>query len=315
MKQKNSLSIKPKKKEKKAAAARTKKTAKEDTCTQTGQNIKKRKGMENKEKKGKELKEKQKKDKDRQEKEKKRQMLSTRVENLVEKMTNESVDDRFSSGIIDQCCQILSIRAASCSEDSDIDEGQHQDASEDPETPLSVRQHPHSSPQALLSQSRNKQSTLVLPGTSYQRPRSLDTNPEAELHLMIQQQEARKRPETYVPVRQQPPAQRLQPNLPSADKSVQKQPTGRHQFSSIFGQPVNTSRPTTGMKRPRQQPLIQAIDESDNDEDFTCSKCKKLKQENEQLKRNLEEILQNKGMCTACTAKFYVKIELYIISQ
>lgn len=55
------------------------------------------KGTENKQKKGKELKDKEKKERDRQEKEKKRQMLSTRVENLVEKMTNESVDDRFSS--------------------------------------------------------------------------------------------------------------------------------------------------------------------------------------------------------------------------
>ena len=50
-------------------------------------------------------------------------MLSTRVENLVEKMTNEAVDDRFSSGLIGQCCQILSIPVASGSEDSDIDEG------------------------------------------------------------------------------------------------------------------------------------------------------------------------------------------------
>jgi len=116
LKQKNSLSIKPKKTEKKAAAAKTTKMAKEDTCT--GQKIKKGKGMENKQKKGKELKDKEKKMRDRQEKEK-RQLLSTRVENLVEKMTNESVDDRFSSGLIDQCCQILSIPFASGSEDSD----------------------------------------------------------------------------------------------------------------------------------------------------------------------------------------------------
>lgn len=73
-------------------------------------------------------------------------MLSTRVENLVEKMTNESVDDRFSSGLIDQCCQMLSIPVASGSADSDIDEVQHQDATEDPEIPLSVR------PQTLSSQ-------------------------------------------------------------------------------------------------------------------------------------------------------------------
>jgi len=79
---------------------------------------------------------------------------------------------------------------------------------------------------------------------------------------------------------------------------------GRHQLTSIFGQPVNTSRPATGMKRHRQQPLNQAIGESEDDEDFVCSKCKKLKQENDQLKRNLEEILQNKGMvmCTDVVA-------------
>lgn len=59
MKQKNSLSIKPKKTEKKAAAAKTTKMAKEDTCT--GQKIKKGKGKENKQKKGKELKDKEKK--------------------------------------------------------------------------------------------------------------------------------------------------------------------------------------------------------------------------------------------------------------
>lgn len=134
------------------------------------------KGTENKQKKGKELKDKEKKERDRQEKEKKRQMLSTRVENLVEKMTNESVDDRFSSRLIDQCCQILSIPFASGSEDSDIDEGQHQDAAEDPETPLSVRPHAqYSSQQASLSQSRNKQSTLVLPGTSYIKDQGLWT--------------------------------------------------------------------------------------------------------------------------------------------
>lgn len=69
--------------------------AKEDTCTQIRQKIKKLKGTEKKQKKGKELKDKEKKERDRQEKEKKRQMLSTRVENLVEKMTNESVDDRI----------------------------------------------------------------------------------------------------------------------------------------------------------------------------------------------------------------------------
>lgn len=77
---------------------------------------------------------------------------------------------------------------------------------------------------------------------------------------------------------------------------------GRHQFTSIFGQPVNTSRPTTGMTRPRQQPLNQAINESEDDEDFVCSMWKKLKQENDQLKRNLEEVLQNKGMCTVAVA-------------
>ena len=194
--------------------------AKEDTCTQTGQKTKKHKGTENKQKKRKELKDKEKKERDKQEKGKKRQMLSMRVENLVEKMTNEAVDDRFSSGLIGQCCQILSIPVASGSEDSDIDEGQHQDAAEDPETPLSVQPQAHSSQQALLSQSRNKQSTLVLPG-SYLRPRSLDSNPEAELHLMIQQQEARKLAETYLPVRQQQPlSQQPRPTLPSADKSV-----------------------------------------------------------------------------------------------
>ena len=225
-------------------------------------------------------------------------MLSTRVENLVEKMTNESVDDRFSSGLIGQCCQILSIPVASGSEDCDIDEGRHQDAAE-----YAVQPQAHSSQQALLSQSRNKQSTLVFPSTTYQRPRSLNSNPEAELQLMIQQQEARKLAETCLPVRQQqPPAQQLRPTLLSADKSVQKQPMGRHQVTTIFGQPVNTSRPTTGMKRPRQQPLNQVIDESEDDEDFVCSQCKKLKQENVQLKRNLEEVLQNKGMCTAAVA-------------
>ena len=121
---------------------------------------------------------------------------------------------------------------------------------------------------------------------------------------MIQQQEARKLAETCLPVRQQqPPVQQLRPTLPLADKSVQKQPMRRHQFTSVFGQPVNTSRPTTGMKRPRQQPLLnQAIDESEDDEDFVCSKCKKLKQENDQLKRNLEEVLQNKGMYTVAVA-------------
>lgn len=228
-------------------------------------------------------------------------MLSTRVENLVEKMTNEAVDDRSSSDLIGQCCQILSISVASGSEDSDIDEDQHQDAAE-PETPLSVQPQAHSSHHALLSRSRNKQSTLVLPG-SYQRPRSLDSNPEAELHLMIQQQEARKLAETCLPVRQQQPlSQQPRSTLPSADKSVQNQPMGRHQFTSIFGQQVNTTRPTTGMNRPRQQPLNQAINESEDDEDFVCSKCKKLKQENEQLKRNLEEVLQNKGMCTVAVA-------------
>lgn len=277
--------------------------AKEDTCTQIRQKIKKLKGTENKQKKGKELKDKEKKERDRQEKEKKRQMLSTRVENLVEKMTNESVDDRFSSGLIDQCSQILSIPVASGSEDSDIDEGQHQDAAEYAETPLSVQPQAHSSQQVLLSQSRNKQSTLVFPCTTYQRPRSLDSNPEAELQLMIQQQEARKLAETCLPVRQQqPPTQQLRPTLQSPDKSVQKRPMARHQFTTIFGQPVNTSRPTTGMKSPRQQPLNQAIDESEDDEDFMCSKCKKLKQENVQLKRNLEEVLQNKGMCAAAVA-------------
>ena len=144
-----------------------------------------------------------------------------------------------------------------------------------------------------LSQSTNKQSTLVLPGSCL-RSRSLDSNPEAELHLMIQQQEDRKLAETCLPVRQQQPlSQQPRPTLPSADKSVQKQPMRRHQFTSIFGQPVNTSRPTTGMKRPRQQPLNQAIDESEDDEDFVCSKCKKLKQENDQLKRNLEEVQWN----------------------
>ena len=76
MKQKNSLSIKPKKKEKKAAAAKTKKMAKEDTCTQIRQKIKKLKGTENKEKKGKELKDKEKKERDRQEKEKKRHVIN-----------------------------------------------------------------------------------------------------------------------------------------------------------------------------------------------------------------------------------------------
>lgn len=68
---------------------------KEDTCTQPGQKVKRSKGVENKKKKGKEQKDKEKKERDRKEKEKKRQMLSTRVENLVEKMTDWSVDDRF----------------------------------------------------------------------------------------------------------------------------------------------------------------------------------------------------------------------------
>lgn len=226
--------------------------AKEDTCTQPGQKVKRSKGVENKKKKGKEQKDREKKERDRKEKEEKRQMLSTRVENLVEKMTDSSVDDRFSSGLIDQCCQILSVPNASSSEDSDADENQHQ---------------------------------------------------VAELREMIKQQEARKHPQVCVPVRQQkPPPQRLQPTLPSAYKSVQKQPMGRHQFTSIFGQPLNTSRPTVGMKQPRKQPVYQAINESEDDEDFECSKCKKFKQENDQLKKSLEEILQNKGMCTIAMA-------------
>lgn len=58
---------------------------------------------------------------------------------------------------------------------------------------------------------------------------------------MIQQQEARK----LAVKQQQTPAQQLLSTFPAADKSVQKQPMGRHQFTSIFGEPVNTSRPTT----------------------------------------------------------------------
>jgi len=107
-------------------------------------------------------------------------------------------------------------------------------------------------PKPKNGKGRHLHSTLFLPGTSHQRPRSLHSNSEAKLDLLIQQQEARKLAETYVPVRQQqPPAQQLRPTLPSVDKSVQKQPMGRHQFTSIFGQPVNTSRPTRGMKRPK----------------------------------------------------------------
>ena len=53
------------------------------------------------------------------------------------------------------------------------------------------------------------------------------------------------------------------------------------------------------MKRPRQFPLQQRISDTEDDEDLEseyCSNCKKLKKENEELKRNLEEISQDKGM-------------------
>jgi len=117
----------------------------------------------------------------------------------------------------------------------------------------------------------------------------------------MQQQGARKLEEACLPVRQQKPsAQQLRPTSPSSDQSAQKRPMGRHQITSIFGQQVD--RPTTGMKRPRQQPMSQGISESEDDEDFGCSMCKKLKEENGQLKRNLEDVLQNKGMCTVAVA-------------
>lgn len=149
-------------------------------------------------------------------------MLSARIENLVEKMTDSSrsVDEGFSAGSIDECCQILSVPSASSSQDSDTDDDQHQ---------------------------------------------------VAELCGLLKQQEAGRRSEGHVPVRQQqPPPLRLQPTLPSADNSVQKQPMA---FTSIFGQPLNTPRPTMGMKQPRKQPVYQAVSGPDDDDEyFECSR-------------------------------------------
>ena len=247
--------------------------------------------MENEEKERKRKEDKEKRERNRKEKEKRQNILTARVDNLVARM-NDNMDDRFGSELISQCCEILS---SNCSRESEDEADhllmQHPEGRKDSGTPLSVTQRPSS------SQPEPAHQFPSLSSTGHRQLPSLDRNVEADLAELIQHQDARKAPSTpFVSGRsQKSPSQ----STMQSQTSMQKQFGGK-QFTSILGQPRATPlRPTTGMKRPRQYPLQQRISDTEDDEDLEseyCSNCKKLKKENEELKRNLEEISQDKGM-------------------
>lgn len=284
LKQKNSLSN-SKKKEKKTTAAKKKKMPKENkgpAVTQTTQKAQKRKKncsnnndeKEDAENKDNERKRKEKREKDKKDKEKRQKIFTARVDNLVERMSLESDDDRFYSEVVDECCQILSPSNHSRMIEGEADPIiQHKDNRNASGTPMQV-------------------SSIA---SGYRKPPSPDRDdmPEAALAELIQHQDARKVagiPSVSGRAQQSP----VQSTLPS-ERPMQNQVRG--QFTSKFRQPCNTPlRPTTGIKRPRQHPLQQPISDSEDDEDFECSNCKRLKQENEDLKRNLQDVLQNKGV-------------------
>lgn len=226
---------------------------------------KKRKGSRRKIKKQKE--------RNREEKEKRQKILTAGVANLVERMSNESMGERFGSELISQCCQILSSNYSREGEDEADHPLMHTpEGRKDSGTPLSVIPRPPSSKPA--------QQFPSLSSTGYRRSPSLDRNEEADLVS------ERSQKNSFIV------------NHMTSERSIQKQ-FGVTQFTSILGQPRATSlRPTTGMKQPRQYPL-QHISDSEDDEylESKCSNCKKLKKKNKELKRNLEEILQNIGIC------------------
>ena len=297
-KQRNSLSG-SKKNEKRTSAAKKKKMLHEEKSLATTQIEKKKKGgkkgsssnvtereeVDRREEEKKQREDKERKERNRKKKEKRQQILTARVDNLVERMSNESMDDKFGSELIDQCYEILSSNHSKESEDkADHPLIQHQDGRKDSVSPLPVTPRPCSSQPAQQFHS--------LSSTGYRRLPSLDRDVETELAEFIQHQESvRKGPGTeFVPGRLQKTP--LRSTVPS-ERSMNKQFGGK-QFTSTLGQPKTTPlRPTTGMKRPRQYPVQQTSDSEDDDK---CCNCKRLKEENEQLKRNLEEILNNKGM-------------------
>lgn len=205
-------------------------------------------------------------------------------------MSNESMDERFGSELISQSCQILSSNYSREGEDEANHPLMHTpEGRKDSGTPLSVTPRPPSSKPA--------QQFPSLSSTGYRRSPSLDRNEEADLAELIQHQDARKVSNTmFVSERSQKNSFTV--NHMTSERSIQKQ-FGVTQFTSILGQPRATSlRPTIGMKQPRQYPL-QHISDSEDDEylESKWSNCKKPKKENEELKRNLEEILQNIGIC------------------
>ena len=186
------------------------------------------------------------------EKEKRQKILTEQVDNLAERMSNESMDERFGSEFISQCCQILSSNYSREGEDEADHPLMHTpEGRKDSGTPLSVTPRPPSPKPA--------QQFPLLSSTGYRRSPSLDRNEEADLAELIQHQDARKVSNTmFVSERSQKNSFTV--NHMTSERSIQKQ-FGVTQFTSILGQPRATSlRPTIGMKQPRQYPLQHISD-------------------------------------------------------
>ena len=167
-------------------------------------------------------------------------------------MSNESMDERFGSEFISQCCQILSSNYSREGEDEADHPLMHTpEGRKDSGTPLSVTPRPPSSKPA--------QQFPSLSSTGYRRSPSLDRNEEADLAELIQHQDARKVSNTmFVSERSQKNSFTV--NHMTSERSIQTQ-FGVTQFTSILGQPRATSlRPTIGMKQPRQNPLQHISD-------------------------------------------------------
>ena len=100
-------------------------------------------------------------------------------------MSNESMDERFGSEFISQCCQILSSNYSREGEDEADHPLMHTpEGRKDSGTPLSVTPRPPSPKPA--------QQFPLLSSTGYRRSPSLDRNEEADLAELIQHQDARK---------------------------------------------------------------------------------------------------------------------------
>ena len=97
-------------------------------------NVTEREEVDKREEETKQREDQERKERNRKGKEKRQQILTAPVDNLVARMSNESMDDRVGSELIDQCCDILSSNHSKESEDK----ADHQEGRKDSVSPLPV---------------------------------------------------------------------------------------------------------------------------------------------------------------------------------